>query len=171
MKRVLLLDCRFQAVKVISWQSAITMLYTDKIDVVVFYPDETIRSPSIEIKAPAVVKLKNYTSPNKKVIKFSRQNIYSRDKYTCNFCGVKFAFKELTYDHLQPRSRGGLTNWENIHSVCYPCNSKKGSKSCEEAKMWPRVKPFKPKTLPVSPPLVDINTCPAEWVPFLPEFM
>ncbi len=147
--------------------TAVTMLFTEKVDLIVAYPDETIKSPSIEIKAPAVIKLRKYTDPNKKVIKFSRQNIYARDGYKCGYCGEKFPFKELTYDHVIPRSHGGPTNFTNIVAACYPCNSKKRNRTPQQSGMYPRVAPYKPKTLPVSPPLVDINTCPEEWVPFL----
>lgn len=167
MKRVLLLDSSFRPIKVISWTTAITMLFADKVDVIVTYPGEMIRSPSTEIKAPAVVKLRKYTDPNKKVIKFSRQNVYARDGYKCSYCGDKFNFKELTYDHVIPRSHGGPTSFTNIVSACYPCNSKKRNRTPQQSGMYPRVAPIKPKTLPVSPPLIDMNKAPDEWIGFL----
>ena len=33
--------------------------------------------------------------------------------------------KELTFDHLLPRSKGGRTDWNNVVTACSACNVKK----------------------------------------------
>ena len=75
--------------------------------------------------------------------------------------------RELNYDHVIPRTRGGRTVWENIVSSCYPCNDRKGGRTPEEAGMRLRKKPFKPSSLPVTPVLTTIRSeVPEAWLPY-----
>ena len=54
--RTLVLDQGYQPHRVVSWQRAITLLFDGKVEVVEEY-DEDIRSVTITIKMPAVVRL------------------------------------------------------------------------------------------------------------------
>ena len=65
----------------------------------------------------------------------SRKNILLRDRNTCQFCGRVFPSSELTLDHVVPRSRGGLSTWENLVACCHPCNRRKGNQLPTEAGM------------------------------------
>jgi len=62
-------------------------------------------------------------------------------RFSCQYCGDD---QDLTFDHLVPRSRGGLTRWENVVTACAPCNLMKGGKLPAEAKMHPAQKPYRP---------------------------
>jgi len=62
-----------------------------------------------------------------------------------------------------PRSRGGATRWDNIVSACHPCNRIKGNRTPEQAGMDPLRKPYRPQTLPMLPPRIDLETAPVEW--------
>jgi hypothetical protein len=42
---------------------------------------------------------------------------------------------ELTLDHVFPRSRGGLSSWENLVAACKSCNRRKADRTPEEAEM------------------------------------
>jgi hypothetical protein len=77
--------------------------------------------------------------------KFSRRNLYLRDRCRCQFCGQKFYTEDLTMDHVVPRSKGGLVTWSNIVLACWPCNNRKGNKTVAEAGMKLIRKPFEPK--------------------------
>ena len=77
-------------------------------------------------------------------VKFSRQNIYARDAYTCQYCGAKPPLSELTYDHVLPRALGGPTDWTNIVTCCLPCNRRKGGKRLEHSGLHLRRFPHKP---------------------------
>lgn len=77
--------------------------------------------------------------------KFSRSNLYARDKNTCQFCGVKLPSSELTMDHVVPKSKGGKVTWTNIVLACAPCNLQKGNKSLKESGMKLVRMPFEPK--------------------------
>lgn len=90
-----------------------------------------MRSPSVEVRLPSVVVLKDYVKPAKSAA-FTRFNLFLRDGFTCQYCG---ATGELTFDHVIPRSRGGRTTWENVVAACAPCNLKKGSKTLAQANM------------------------------------
>ena len=62
----------------------------------------------------------------------SRAAIFKRDKHMCQYCG---AHHDLTLDHVQPKSRGGLDIWENLVAACTRCNNHKGDRTPDEAKM------------------------------------
>jgi len=90
---------------------------------------------------PLIIRLLNYIKHKTKTIRASRTRIYKRDNYQCVYCGSN---KELTLDHVVPKSKGGGNEWTNLVTSCFKCNLKKGSKSPEEARMVMRQKPFVP---------------------------
>ena len=65
----------------------------------------------------------------------NRKNVVWRGKNKCQYCGGRFIFGDLTMDHVIPKSRGGDKNWTNIVTSCKKCNSRKGDRTPEEAKM------------------------------------
>ena len=112
------------------WQDAVKAAWLDRVQILAEY-DEVVRSPSTEIRIPSVVVLKDYVHPQKRVA-FTRFNLFLRDEFRCQYCGAK---GELTFDHVVPRARGGITSWENVVAACARCNLKKGSKSLSRAGM------------------------------------
>lgn len=86
--------------------------------------DAVLRSPSIEIKVPKVIALRQYAPINASP-KFCRASVYLRDRYRCQYCGEKFPRSELTFDHVVPRALGGQTVWTNILTACVSCNAAK----------------------------------------------
>jgi 5-methylcytosine-specific restriction endonuclease McrA len=164
--RTLLLTPWMAPHKIISWQRAVTLLYLGKVEVVEEYDDE-LRSISAVIKTPAVVRLTKGHASTKQVVRFSRVNVYTRDGFRCQYCGAKKPMDELNYDHVIPRMRGGQTVWENIVTSCYGCNDRKGSRTLEEAGMKLLRKPFKPKTLPITPAFrLEPSRLPSVWQPY-----
>jgi 5-methylcytosine-specific restriction endonuclease McrA len=152
--------------KVISWQAAITLSVLGKVDVLEEY-DEAIRSPSLTMRAPAVVRLRRPLGAVKRQVKFSRVNVFARDGFRCQYCGVKRTPHELNYDHVVPRVQGGKTEWENIVTACYECNGKKRGRTPEQAGMTLRRPPVKPKWLPMTTPLGrDPSQIPEVWSPY-----
>jgi len=122
-----------------SWQEAIKAAYLERVDIVAEY-DAVVHSPSIEIRIPSVVVLKDYIRPQKRVA-FTRFNLFLRDEFCCQYCGNK---GDLTFDHVVPRSRGGVTSWENVVAACSRCNLKKGSRSLRRAGLSLRKPPRQP---------------------------
>jgi 5-methylcytosine-specific restriction endonuclease McrA len=164
--RTLVLSQGYEPLKVIPWERAITLLFLGKIEVIEEY-DHDVRSTSLVIKMPAVVRLISAFRRHKKKVKFSRVNIFGRDKYKCQYCGDKGKLADLTYDHVVPKSRGGKTTWKNIVTCCYDCNSKKGDKSPQEAGMRLRKQPVQPSWLPSMKITIRKEYAPSAWASYL----
>jgi len=161
------LDQSYLPHRIVSWQRAVCMLFDGKAEIV----EEgagTLRSPSIEMAMPSVVRLRGRArSARRPPIRFSRINVMTRDGFRCQYCGVKLAMCKLSYDHVLPRSRGGKTNWENVVTACTPCNSKKGDRTPSEAGMSLLKTPVKPSWLPVTSHRFVLHRVPREWYPYL----
>lgn len=166
MEHVLLLNITYEPLKIINWKKAITLLLLGKVEVLEEYSRE-IRSVSFTIKLPSVVRLLRLVKRPKSPVKFSRQNIYARDKYRCQYCGQKFSSEELTYDHVIPRSRGGKTEWENIVTCCVDCNRRKGGRTPSEAGMKLIKKPEKPTWIPALRITIGFREVPQSWRDYL----
>lgn len=165
MQTALLLNASFEPLRVITWQRAITLFFMGKVEIIEEY-DNHIRSVSIAIKAPAVVRLLSYTKRHKGTPPLSRVNIFARDDFECQYCGIDLSAKEATLDHVIPRSRGGVTSWTNIVTCCTKCNRRKGGKTPLEARMPLRKTPVQPDWLPVITFKLNGNI-PSSWRNFL----
>ncbi len=110
------------------WQEAVKAAVLDRVQIVAEY-DQVIRSQRQEFRIPSVVVLKDFVRPQKRVA-FTRFNLFLRDEFCCQYCGSK---GDLTFDHVLPRCRGGVTSWENVVAACSPCNLHKGSRSLKQA--------------------------------------
>ena len=166
MEQVLLLNITYEPLKVINWKKAITLFMLGKVEVLEEYSRE-IHSVSFAIKLPAVVRLLRMVKRPKSPVKFSRQNIYARDKYRCQYCGSKFPSEELNYDHVIPKSRGGKTEWTNIVTCCIQCNRKKGGRTPKEARMKIIRKPSRPTWLPALRITIGYRQVPQSWRDYL----
>ena len=107
-----------------------------------------VHSVRLSLEVPRIIVLCIYDRLPKKEVKFTRQNIFHRDKFTCQYCGVGFDPKNLNLDHVVPRDKGGKTSWENLVTSCIACNSRKANKMPEEARMFPLNKPHAPRWRP-----------------------
>ncbi len=121
------------------WQEAVKAAWLDRVDIISEY-DEVARSPSMEMRIPSVVVLRDYVKPQRKVA-FTRFNLFLRDEFSCQYCG---SHGELTFDHVVPRAAGGVTSWENVVAACSPCNLRKGAKSLRNSGLSLRKPPRQP---------------------------
>lgn len=160
--------------QVISWQRALVLTLLGKAEVVVEY-DAVVRSPSVAFRAPAVVRLTAAASVPKArrsraPIRFCRANVFRRDGFRCQYCGALLDARELTFDHVVPRARGGRTGWDNIVTCCRPCNDKKRDRTPAEAGMVLVRVPAKPTFLGLPPVALGLHrhdSAPAEWRGFV----
>ena len=112
---------------------------------------------------PAVIRLLNYVSiPRADGKRVSRRAILARDGFRCQYCG---STRHLTIDHIIPRSRGGVSSWENVVTSCAPCNVRKGACLPAEVGMWPSRKPRPP--MPGDSVLAAQRVIPEAWLPYL----
>ena len=116
-----------------SWQNSIKAVFLARVNVVSEY-DRAVHSPSIEIRLPSVISLKDYVHMDRRPA-FTRFNVFLRDAFSCQYCGGAYQAEVLTFDHIVPRSRGGRTMWDNVVTACEPCNLKKGHRSLKQAGM------------------------------------
>jgi 5-methylcytosine-specific restriction endonuclease McrA len=130
---VLLLNASFEPIRVVSLHKAVTMIVTDKAELVE-RKSGVLRSPSMSVPIPAVIALRVYVKiPYRATLPLNRRAVMVRDDSTCGYCGNPGS----TIDHIIPRSRGGLHVWENVVCACRPCNSKKDDKTLTEL-AWER---------------------------------
>ena len=182
--KCLVLNSDYSPLTIIGWQKALiwTIKYeyskNSGVEIVDFYKDDFIIGVNKKYPIPAVVKTIRYFKVNNQRVNFSRKNLFIRDNYTCQYCGIQFDINELTYDHVIPKSLwdskiGSPTNWTNIVTACVNCNRKKGNKTPKQAKMILKNLPIAPnktyKYLPISSLLSKIHTdIPSEWHLYLP---
>ena len=112
-------------------------------------PYESIRTFSIEIRVPKIIRLVVYDKLPKARVKFNRKNIFARDKNICQYCGKRFPTSELSLDHVVPRTQGGISTWKNIVCACTDCNKHKGGRRPIEAGMKLIRKPVQPRHCPI----------------------
>ena len=111
----------------------------DKAVVLEWHDDCVVHSANWETQVPAVIMLKEYMK-KKTAIRYSKQNVFLRDGYVCQYCETPVNKRTATLDHVLPTAKGGKSVWENATTACSPCNSHKG----HHTKMKPKVKPHKP---------------------------
>lgn len=167
--RALVLNPWMQPTGTIHWQAAVVLAVTSKCDVLEEY-DVDCNSPSVSLKIPAVVRVRRAFRKHKDGVNFSRNNILARDGYRCCYCGTRKKPRDLNYDHVLPRIQGGKTVWENIVTSCYPCNSRKGGRTPQQAGMRMHYQPYRPVALNAAQPLLlDLDKVPDQWRPYLGE--
>ncbi len=164
--QVLVLNKSWVAVNVASVRRALSLLYQDMARAVdtedySLYDFEDwcelsrlrdngrfVNTPTMRVRVPEVILLNVFNGFFHKEVRFSRRNIFERDKSTCQYCGKKLAKSELTIDHVVPRSRGGRDTWDNLVLACVKCNVRKGDRTPTEARMPLIRRPGKPSWLP-----------------------
>jgi 5-methylcytosine-specific restriction endonuclease McrA len=168
MEQTLLLNATFEPLKVVDWQRAMTLWARGKVEIVATH-DREVRSVSFAFRLPAVVRLLRFVRVRRALefVPFTRSNIYTRDGYSCQYCGGQFASDELTFDHVVPASQGGLRSWENIVTCCMDCNRRKGGRTPAEAGMALRRAPSRPAALPVFRLTIGVRNMPPSWRDFL----
>lgn len=128
-----------------SWQESLKNVFLDRVQVVSRYEEVCVHSPSITVPLPSVIALKTYANPAPRPA-FTRFNLFLRDMFSCQYCGVQLAASELTFDHVIPRSKGGRTHWENIVTACRGCNLHKGNKTLKKSGLYLLHVPHQPSS-------------------------
>jgi len=127
---------------------------------------DVIGTPSGDICVPRVIVLRTYDRVPKRHVRYSRANVFTRDKFTCQYCGVRPPRSQLNLDHVVPRSLGGRTSWENVVCSCVDCNRQKGGRTPEQARIRLQRAPARPRWTPLMN-IAATSTRYSEWRPFL----
>ncbi len=179
---VLVLNRSFMPVHITSVKRAFTLLYqgiakaVDKqyelfdfdswADLAAAQHDETVGLVGRVIRVPRVILLIEYDRLPRRRVRFSRHNIYLRDRNNCQYCNIEFAKPELNLDHVVPRTQGGRTTWENVVCSCIECNLRKGGRTPAQAGIKLLREPIRPRWTPLlrgSP----VKGAHRAWLPFL----
>lgn len=139
--KVLILNQDFSALAVCTVPKAFRLVYLNKAEMVDKVNDLLLRTVNQSFPVPSVIRLQRYAKVPYYGIALTRHNVLRRDNFSCQYCGDA---RNLTLDHLKPRSRGGETTWQNLVTACMRCNTRKGNRTPEEAGMKLSQKPVKP---------------------------
>jgi len=165
---------------VVSWKRAMVLSMTDgkeRIQVIDYYPNQHIEGTNgKKYPVPCVAVKTQYVSNRQQKVKFSRKNVFVRDKLTCLYCGFcNGGAENLTIDHVIPRATwskkaypGTPTNWTNIVTCCKSCNYRKADKTPNEAGMKLLKQPFQPHPYSFVPGISIWHKQPDNWIPYLP---
>lgn len=175
-KKVLVLNRDYMPLHVISWKKAFVKLYSPQqpVSVVKLYEDFSVNSAYREHKVPAVLVVRNtFVKYKRKVLKNGnyRKYVYVRDKNKCQYCGEVFDDRDLTVDHVHPKSKGGSNDWTNLVTCCQPCNTKKADRFCQEAKMFPRNPPRELKDIDLMRYYFMSHNIEPEWEEFVSHIL
>lgn len=103
---------------------------------------------NIRFRVPEVITLTEFDRLPRRTVAFSRRNIYKRDNFQCQYCGVTPGSEELTIDHVIPRAHGGVSSWTNCVLACVDCNSRKADRTPQQARMNLKRAPVSPEWRP-----------------------
>ena len=171
---VLVLNRFYAAVHVIPVRRAFSLLFRDSAEVIhiedgqyvnydfeswcawselndeeAYGPADWVRAVRISIQVPRVIRLLYFEKTPRQTLRFNRRNLFARDGNCCQYCGKSLPTSQLSLDHVLPRSRGGQTSWENIVASCLKCNTRKGGRTPQEARMQLKRAPIRPKHNPL----------------------
>ena len=128
---VLVLNASYEPINVCAARRAIVLVLKG----VAMTEEENghfLHAARVAIRVPSVIRLLEYRRIPHQSRALSRKNILLRDRNTCQYCSTTLPSGELTLDHVIPRSRGGLSTWENLVACCHECNRRKGNQLLHE---------------------------------------
>ena len=148
--KTLVLSTGFQPLDIVTWQRAMTMYFSGRVEVVEPYRDRRIGTVSRDVEMPAVVRFvrsvfRRYVSPK---VRLTRRNLYHRDGGRCQYCSQALGYSVFTIDHVIPRSRQGRHEWENVVAACRPCNRRKANRTPKQVGFSLLARPRKPEFVP-----------------------
>jgi len=141
---VLVLNASYEFLNVATLERAVKLIYKGKAEVVESIDGREIGSTRLRIRMPSIIRMLYYIVRPHKDVPMTKKNVLLRDEHTCQYCGRLGD----TIDHVLPRSRGGASSWENCVCACSLCNTRKNSRTPDEANMTLVRKPKRPAYIP-----------------------
>jgi 5-methylcytosine-specific restriction endonuclease McrA len=160
-RSALVLNATFEPLSVVPSRRAACLVLLGRAELVA--DDGTqLRSASLTLPSPSVVRLNHMVRvPFQRRTPLSRRALFARDDHRCQYCGGVAD----SIDHIVPRSRGGLHEWENVTAACRPCNLRKRDRTPAEAGMVLASPPRAPREHAwIS---AAVSRVPDEWKPYL----
>ncbi len=189
--KVLVLNRHYMATRVISAKRAFILLAREAAEVIhaddgsyanydlatwaelselrkQFEPErhDWVSTVRFDIAVPRIIRLITCDKLPAQRVKLNRRNLFARDHNQCQYCGNRFPTSELSIDHVLPRSQNGPDTWQNLVCACVKCNSRKGGRTPEQARMTLIRKPVQPKRNPLISVRLNSDKY-ASWKAFL----
>lgn len=162
MNAVLVLNADFSPLTLCSVERAFLLVYLKKAEIISDIKEKALRSVSHHYPFPSVIKVGKYINLPYRGVVLTRHNVFKRDQFICQYCGVN---KDLTLDHLIPKSKGGLSTWTNLVTACKSCNTRKGDYKPEDVGLKLVRKPARPSYVMFL--RSTSKNLRADWLPFL----
>ena len=168
---ILLLNADMSALKTVSLQRAIGLISKERADIIESVPGGKIRSPSVTLPLPSVLRLRKYVNVPKRKQVWSRRGVFNRDGWKCVYCNRSLDKNTATIDHIVPRiecKKLGIkeSTWSNTCSSCESCNKRKSSRSLRDSGMKFFDPNYEPKT-PRANYLIASGDIPSSWRVYL----
>jgi 5-methylcytosine-specific restriction endonuclease McrA len=159
MGRSLVLNASETPLAVVTARRAVVMVLKEKADVVLSN-GMVFHSERLTFEAPSVVRLRRYVHvPYRPHAPLTRRAVFARDQSVCQYCSGPAE----NLDHVIPRSRGGLHEWENVVASCRRCNSRKENRLAHEVGLKLSRKPIAPS----DGFRLSLGRLEPEWEPYL----
>ena len=140
MEKVLVLNADYTPINVTTVFRGFNLVTKGKAEILKS-SDNPILTGTKSFIRPLIIRLLNYVRYRAGKLKINRHRLFRRDGFECVYCGSK---KNLTIDHIKPKSKGGENSWLNLVTCCSTCNRKKGNRTPDEANMKLRFNPYEP---------------------------
>lgn len=164
-RRTLVLSTSYEIVNFTNEIDAVIMMLKDRAEPIATWSDAHISTSSRKIDVPSVLLLKHPHQRKQRRMRFHRNVVFRRDRWSCQYCGHRLTKSSATIDHVYPVSKGGETSYKNCVAACKRCNHKKAFKTAEEVGMTLMKRPEHPSILH----FYNINT--NNWHPSWDQFI
>ena len=163
--KVLLLSPNYEALNFINFKKAIKLICNNKVEIISTWNiNFKLNINNIIYDYPSILKLNKLTKKNtSKDIIFNRSNLVRRDKYRCQYCNKFLYNREITIDHIIPKSLGGENSFLNCVISCHKCNNTKGNKTLDQCNLKLLRKPFIPTYFKFEPNLKSYDNVHSDW--------
>jgi 5-methylcytosine-specific restriction endonuclease McrA len=165
MSNVLVLNFTYEKMNLVDLRRAVRLVFSGKAEVLHASDRRVYSAGGRAFEVPAVIRMLYFVKLGKKKVPLTKKNVLLRDDYRCQYCGAQGSSRNMTVDHVLPKSLGGPSTWENLVGACSFCNGRKGNRTPEQAGMPLRRKPRVPNFIPFV--VISRNTEPEEWMKYL----
>ena len=162
--KTLLLNSSYETLSFVNNLKAVSLILNDKVEIMSEW-DDFIIHPGGKFKIPSILKMKYLVKRKYAALRFTKNAVFRRDQFSCQYCMRPLDHSSITMDHIIPKSKGGDNSFLNCVAACKPCNTKKGNKLPEESGMKLMSQPFIPKNF-----ILTVNKNElwhSDWAPYI----
>jgi 5-methylcytosine-specific restriction endonuclease McrA len=164
----LVISATYEPMYRVDWQRAMTLWVAGRVEVLDTHIEIVVRTVGARFALPSLIRFKTGGCPYRGGVRFSKENVFKRDKGRCQYCDTVVRRHEITYDHVVPRRSGGKSSWDNLVLACRSCNQSKGGRTPAQAGMRLKASPREPRSLPTIREMLSFEDgMPLSWRPFL----